>query len=543
MIYNEQRLISAVSTALFLFLLLASPFVARSEVNVAILAQRPDGQAVDTGRALPDYQVIVLRSDGFTLVDTKGTRNMREDKEWEAAFDFPEGEEVILKLRRYDGTDYYIEDAKRIRLATGARYILVSKTRPVESISITAQTPEGKPVDTRKSLPNYAVYMYKAGGKILYDRKETLNMRKEMEWELAPNFVEGEKVVLRLKRYNGQDQFLEDEKVVVLRDEASYTLTARTRPVQDVTIVARAPDGGPTDRYKDLPNYEVKIYRGDGTTYYDGKDVRNLRKGMIWNTDINAVEGEEAVLRIVRYDGTDSIVEASRRIKLISGQTYTVTSNTVPVEDVEILVTDDNGQVIDEKKGYPEYSVFIYQPDGRTRYDGKPTRNLRKGKLWELSPNFIEGDEAVILLRQYNGVEWTDLNRGKTRMIRGLKIAITPSRFHTTASVSKGGKGERDAGEVHSLRKMRLVYLHADWCGSSQKMDQTIQAMQAEISPRMEVIWLDMDKDRPMIETLMKRIRVGFLPTIILLDERDTLIQALIGYRSEEEMKAWLNVR
>ncbi len=480
---------------------------------------------------------------GSPLVDTKWTRNIREDKEWEAKFDLPEGGELILKLRRYDGTDYYIEDAKSVRLSAGASYTLESKTRPVESISIITRNPEGKPVDTRRSLSNYAVSIYKAGGKILYDRKETLSMRKEMEWKLAPNFLEGEKVVLRLKRNNGQDYFLEDGKVVVLRNEASYTLTSRTRPVQDVTIVARAPDGGPIDRYRDLPNYMVQIYRADGTTYYDGKDVLTLSKEMIWNLDINAVEGEEAVLRIVRYDGTDRILEASQRVKLMSGQTYTLTSKTVPVEDVEILVTDDNGKVIDEEKGYPEYSVFIYQPDSRTRYDEISTRNLRKGKLWELNPNFIEGDEAVILLRQYNGVEWTDLNKGRIRMIRGAKIAITPSGFHTTAPIGRGVERERDAGEVSGLQRMKLFYLHADRCGSSRKMDQTMQAIQAELSQHMEIIWLDMEKDRPMIETLMNKVRVGFIPTIILLDEKDSLIQALIGYRSEEELKAWLNVR
>jgi hypothetical protein len=32
---------------------------------------------------------------------------MRENREWRAEFNLPEGEEVILKLRRYDGADYY----------------------------------------------------------------------------------------------------------------------------------------------------------------------------------------------------------------------------------------------------------------------------------------------------------------------------------------------------------------------------------------------------------------------------------------------------
>ncbi len=66
MICNEHRPISAARIAFFLFLLFVFPFAARAEVNVTILAQRPDGEAVDKSSALPEYQVIILRSDGFT---------------------------------------------------------------------------------------------------------------------------------------------------------------------------------------------------------------------------------------------------------------------------------------------------------------------------------------------------------------------------------------------------------------------------------------------------------------------------------------------
>lgn len=120
---------------------------------------------------------------------------------------------------------------------------------------------------------------------------------------------------------------------------------------------------------------------------------------MEWELDPNFVEGEKVVLRLKRYNGRDYFLEDEKEVVLRSGDSYTLTSKTIPVEDVEILVTDDNGEVIDEKRGYPEYSVFIYQPDGRTRYAAKSTRALRKGKLWELNPNFVEGEEAVILLR------------------------------------------------------------------------------------------------------------------------------------------------
>jgi len=87
---------------------------------------------------------------------------------------------------------------------------------------------------------------------------------------------------------------------------------------------------------------------------------------------------------------------------------------------------------------------------------------------------------------------------------------------------------------LHTDKKV-LIDFNAVWCGPCKKMEPYLLKMQKEMSDKVIIIQIDVDKNK----TLASQMKIDQLPTLVLYENQQIKWQN-VGYMSEQDLKKQL---
>ncbi|WP_395057503.1 thioredoxin domain-containing protein [Flavobacterium sp.] len=97
------------------------------------------------------------------------------------------------------------------------------------------------------------------------------------------------------------------------------------------------------------------------------------------------------------------------------------------------------------------------------------------------------------------------------------------------------GMCEQEFNELLKSDKKVMINFYAEWCAPCKKMSPYILKMQEELKGKINIVRLDADKNKTLVDTL----KLDGLPAIILYEDGKEIWKN-IGYISEEDLKKHL---
>jgi thioredoxin 1 len=85
-------------------------------------------------------------------------------------------------------------------------------------------------------------------------------------------------------------------------------------------------------------------------------------------------------------------------------------------------------------------------------------------------------------------------------------------------------------------QKLTLVDFYADWCGPCQTVSPIVQQVARELSHKINLVKVNVDKSRPVAE----KFNIKSIPTLLLMDG-NKIIWKKTGYVTKKELKAKLS--
>lgn len=85
-------------------------------------------------------------------------------------------------------------------------------------------------------------------------------------------------------------------------------------------------------------------------------------------------------------------------------------------------------------------------------------------------------------------------------------------------------------------RKLTLVDFYAEWCGPCQTVSPIVQQVARELSHKINLVKVNVDKSRPVAE----KFNIKSIPTLLLMDG-NKIIWKKTGYVTKKELKAKLS--
>ena len=102
-------------------------------------------------------------------------------------------------------------------------------------------------------------------------------------------------------------------------------------------------------------------------------------------------------------------------------------------------------------------------------------------------------------------------------------------------SEGQTGMTMNDFNDLLNTDKKVVVDFYAEWCGPCKQMEPYILKMQKEMTDKVVVIRIDVDKNKTLAQTL----NISQLPTILVYENK-AVQKKTIGYINEEELKKQL---
>ncbi|MBF4492783.1 thioredoxin fold domain-containing protein [Flavobacterium sp. MR2016-29] len=105
----------------------------------------------------------------------------------------------------------------------------------------------------------------------------------------------------------------------------------------------------------------------------------------------------------------------------------------------------------------------------------------------------------------------------------------------SSPSTAPIGMTMNDFNDLLNTDKKVLVDFYAEWCGPCKQMEPSILRMQKEMTDKVVVVRIDVDKNKTLAETL----KINQLPTILIYENK-AVQNKIIGLTSEENLKKQL---
>ncbi len=80
---------------------------------------------------------------------------------------------------------------------------------------------------------------------------------------------------------------------------------------------------------------------------------------------------------------------------------------------------------------------------------------------------------------------------------------------------------------------MKIIRFTASWCQPCKMLAKTLDEI--ENKPSIEVVDIDQDSDSAI------KFGIRGVPTLLKLDENNTVIDRVVGVKKKEELENWLN--
>ncbi len=81
--------------------------------------------------------------------------------------------------------------------------------------------------------------------------------------------------------------------------------------------------------------------------------------------------------------------------------------------------------------------------------------------------------------------------------------------------------------------EMKIIRFTASWCQPCKMLAKTLDEI--ENKPSIEVVDIDQDSDSAI------KFGIRGVPTLLKLDENNTVIDRVVGVKKKEELENWLN--
>jgi thioredoxin len=102
-------------------------------------------------------------------------------------------------------------------------------------------------------------------------------------------------------------------------------------------------------------------------------------------------------------------------------------------------------------------------------------------------------------------------------------------------STAQIGMTMNDFNDLLNTDKKVLVDFYAEWCGPCKQMEPFLLTMQKEMTDKVVIIRIDVDKNK----TLATQLKIEQLPTLFLYENK-AVQKKLVGFISEEDLKKQL---
>jgi thioredoxin-like negative regulator of GroEL len=80
---------------------------------------------------------------------------------------------------------------------------------------------------------------------------------------------------------------------------------------------------------------------------------------------------------------------------------------------------------------------------------------------------------------------------------------------------------------------MKVIRFTASWCGPCKSLEKSLSLIETTVP----ITVVDIDDD----PTLASKFAIRSVPTMVMLDEDETIIKRLSGAHPQETLKEWLN--
>jgi glycerol-3-phosphate responsive antiterminator len=340
---------------------------------------------------------------------------MARDYPYETSYAFNlnqlEGNQAVLKILRCDGSElgYYYKNWKdtenvveesnqTIILTSNTTYEIKSQTEAVENIKITTIPSDEGYIEKESSWPNYAAVLYDKSGSQIAAFDIWDDMARDYPYETSYAFnlnqLEGNQAVLKILRCDGselgyyyknwkdtENVVEESNQTIILTSNTTYEIKSQTEAVENIKITTIPSDEGYIEKESSWPNYAAVLYDKSGSQLaaFDIWDdmARDYPYETSYAFNLNQLEGNQAVLKILRCDGselgyyyknwkdTENVVEESNQtIILTSNTTYEIKSQTEAVENIKITTIPSDEGYIEKESSWPNYAAVLYDKSG-----------------------------------------------------------------------------------------------------------------------------------------------------------------------------------
>lgn len=96
--------------------------------------------------------------------------------------------------------------------------------------------------------------------------------------------------------------------------------------------------------------------------------------------------------------------------------------------------------------------------------------------------------------------------------------------------------------ESQSISRVRLMKFWAEWCAPCRYMEPVVKGILEDGSyPDVELVSVNIDEESG--SELAGKFSIKSIPTLVLLDDNNQVVNTLIGTASEEQVREFLSKR
>nr|WP_294928907.1 thioredoxin domain-containing protein [uncultured Flavobacterium sp.] len=213
-----------------------------------------------------------------------------------------------------------------------------------------------------------------------------------------------------------------------------------------------------------------------------------------------------------------------------NGQKKTFFEEITPQEFAEKIKTTENPQILDVRTPGEFESGHI---NNAVNINWNSEDFAQKAESYDKSkPVFVyclSGGRSKKAAAKLNALGFTNVYE--------LEGGITKWNFEgfSEPSAKQVGMTMSDFNNLLDTDKKVLVDFYAEWCGPCKKMEPFILKMQKEMTDKVVIIRIDVDKNKTLTETM----KISSLPTILIYENK-AIQKKIIGLTTEENLKKQL---